>query len=105
MLLIALVLSVCYDSLMKTTSVQTVQGVQSMSVKVPVTQVRRESNIVLARDKTASMIKERISQIFYMDMEDKREKIISLLIQLERVEDPDTFLDKNECIRSYIFNQ
>lgn len=93
-LLIAILLSACYDIMMNTTTDK-----RTEKSIVPV-----QESLRIAEHKTASIIKERLLQIYHSEIDDKREKITRLLVQLERVEDPDVFFDENDHIRSYIFN-
>lgn len=95
-LLIAVLLSTCYDILMKPTS-----NKQSTLLYPEInTSIRNESSEI----KTATIIKQRLLQIYHSEVEDKKDKIVRLLVQLERVEDPDVFFNDNDHIRSYIFN-
>lgn len=98
-ILAAVILSVCYDIMMK----PSLNPQQDIYVPIDKNEPV-ESSYNKARDLTANTIKERLLNIINSDISDKREKIISLLIQLERLEDPDMFIQENEHIRSYIFN-
>lgn len=52
----------------------------------------------------ANAIKIRLIALYYSNVEYKREKIVSLLIELEKLEEPDIFYEKHDYVRSYIFN-
>lgn len=94
-LLIAILLSTCYDIMMKST----VKDKSDMSVKMNVSGYTESPEV-----KTARIIKERLLKLYHSEIDDKRDKIVRLLVQLERVEDPDVFFSNNDHIRSYIFN-
>lgn len=94
-LFIAVLLSICYGN--DTKSSQPVLLDKNISLNS-----NPEFNVV-SYDKTATMVKERLIQIYNSDIEGKREKIIGLLMQLDRLEDTDIFFEANDHIRSYIF--
>lgn len=63
--------------------------------------IGRENIIKSPRIVTSDIIKERLIQIYNSNIMDKRERIVSLLIQLD---DPDEFYEDHDYIREFIFN-
>lgn len=95
-LLIAVLFSVCYNPMTKPIP-------QPVTLRREIeSSIIRESNVIT--NSTAQFIKQRLIEIYNSDSENKREKIIGLLLQLNEVEDTDIFFEKNDYIRSYIFN-
>ena len=89
-LMIAIMIGIIYNTMMRESEMQH-DGFHIENYNV--------SNTV-----TADVIKNRLIGVYNSDVIDKREKIVSLLIQLEKLEDTDNFFMKYDHIRSYIFN-
>lgn len=66
--------------------------------------INDNKSIAYSKVITAEVIKDRLIQVYHSDIVDKREKIVSLLLQLERLEEPDDFFSEYDHIREFIFN-
>ena len=55
-------------------------------------------------DYEADYIKSSLVITYESDIPDKRERIVELLILLNRIEDTDSFLERYDHIREYIFS-
>lgn len=60
------------------------------------------SDIVITTN-TEEVIKRKLIKLYNSNTVDKRERIVRLLIQLEKLEDIDNFYNEYDYIRSYIF--
>lgn len=67
-------------------------------------EIIRNNHYETSIDLTAELIKNRLLWTYNSDILNKREKIVSLLIQLERFEDTDIFFEKYGYVREYIFD-
>lgn len=91
-LLIATLISLFYDFKTRQPEMQTTEAVQNIYCY--------ESPQI----NTADLIKNRLLWTYHGEVSNKREKIVSLLLQLEKLEDTDIFFVKYDYIREYIFN-
>lgn len=89
-LLIAALISLWYKPLSKQPELQT-ESIQNNFVDT-------------SENRTGDIIKNRILWIYNSESINKREKIVSLLVQLEKIEDTDIFFEKYEYVREYIFD-
>ena len=91
-LLVAVIIGLCLNRNEQLESTETVSNYRNTSFET-------------SKNYTTDLVKERLIQVYNCDnIENKREKIVGLLLQLERLEDTDIFFEEHDYIRSYIFN-
>lgn len=66
------------------------------------THIENKSYIITPTN-TEEVIKRKLIKVYNSNAIDKRERIVRLLIQLEKLEDIDNFYENYDHIRSYIF--
>jgi len=96
LLIVALIIGFFYDPAVKR------QSTSCITINDNIVSISQNDNII--KDDTAILIKDKLLKIYNSDIDNKREKIISLLIELDRLEETDIFFESNDYIRSYIFN-
>ena len=67
------------------------------------THIEETVSDILNPTNTEEVIKRKLIKLYNSNAVDKRERIVRLLIQLEKLEDIDSFYSEYDYIRSYIF--
>ena len=99
-LFIAILFSICLN-IMTQSSKKIKSREEIKAIEIIENPISNQNNQVI---KLADILKSKVCEIYESEAENKRERIVRLLIQLERLEDIDEFFEERDYIRSYIFN-